>query len=75
MQPYRNLSGTSGVVAFSLGDQHIDIEFQDGHRYRYTYAIPGRQEVEAMKVLAQTGRGLATFINRHVRERFAAKLH
>lgn len=74
MQPYRNLSGTSGVVAFSLGDHHIDIEFQDGHRYHYNYSIPGQQEVEAMKSLARIGKGLATFINQHVRERFARKL-
>jgi hypothetical protein len=74
MQPYRNLSGTSGVVAFALGDHHIDIEFQDGHRYRYTYAIPGEQQVEAMKSLAKTGKGLATYINQHVREHFAARL-
>lgn len=74
MQPYRNLSGNSGVVAFEPGDRHIDIEFQDGHCYRYTYAIPGRQQVEAMKRLAKTGKGLATFVNQHVRERFALKL-
>lgn len=74
MHPYRNLSGTSGVVAFEPGDQHIDIEFQDGHRYRYDYTKPGRWEVESMKAIAQTGKGLATFINQHVRERFAAKL-
>ena len=74
MQPYRNRSGNSGVVAFESGDRHIDIEFQDGHRYRYTYAIPGRQQVESMKRLARTGKGLATFINQHVRERFAVKL-
>lgn len=74
MQPYRNLSGNSGVVAFNLGDSHIDIEFQDGHRYRYDYTTPGQAEVEAMKTLAQNGKGLATYINQHVRERFAIRL-
>jgi len=74
MRPYRNQSGTSGVVAFEFGDYHIDIQFQDGHRYRYDYTKPGQKEVETMKSLARTGKGLATFINQHVRERFAAKL-
>lgn len=74
MQPYRNLSGTSGVVAFSLGDRHIDIEFEGRQRYRYDYSIPGQWEVETMKSLAKGGKGLATFINQHVRERFATKL-
>jgi hypothetical protein len=74
MQPYRNLGGSSGVAAFFFGDRHIDIEFQDGHRYRYDSVKPGQQEVEAMKALAKTGKGLATFINQHVRERFAVRL-
>ena len=74
MQPYKNLSGTSGVVAFDIGDHHIDIKFQDGHKYRYDYTTPGQKEVEIMKSLAPTGKGLATFINQNVRERFAAKL-
>lgn len=74
MRIYRNLSGNSGVVAFETGERYIDIEFQDGHRYRYDYAKPGPNEVEAMKSLARTGKGLATFINQHVRERFARRL-
>jgi hypothetical protein len=74
MRPYRNLSGSSGVVAFESGDHHIDIQFQDGHRYRYDYAKPGQKEVETMKSLARTGKGLATFINQNVRERFAKRL-
>lgn len=74
MQPYRNLSGNSGVAAFEAGSRHIDIEFQDGHKYRYDYATPGKWEVETMKALARTGKGLATFVNQNVRERFAKKL-
>jgi hypothetical protein len=74
MQPYKNLSGTSGVVAFAVGEHHIDIKFQDGHKYRYDYTKPGKGEVETMKSLAETGKGLATFISQNVRERFAKKL-
>jgi hypothetical protein len=74
MRPYKNMSGTSGAVAFEIAEHHIDIKFQDGHTYRYDYTKPGRTEVETMKSLAQTGKGLATFINQHVRERFARKL-
>ena len=74
MQPYKNLSGASGVVAFEIGDHHIDIEFAGRKRYRYDYAKPGQQEVEIMKSLAKSGKGLATFISQNVGERFAAKL-
>ncbi|WP_348268911.1 hypothetical protein P8936_07000 [Edaphobacter paludis] len=74
MQPYKNLSGTSGVVAFEAGDDHINIEFEGKQRYRYDYTIPGKKEVETMKSLAKRSKGLATFISKNVRERFAAKL-
>jgi hypothetical protein len=74
MRPYKNLSGTSGVVAFAIGKHHIDIEFQEGHKYRYDYTKPGKSEVETMKSLAETGKGLATFISQNVRERFAKRL-
>jgi hypothetical protein len=74
MQPYKNKSGDSGVVAYELSPEHIDIEFKDGKRYRYNYKTPGRDHVEAMKLLAKRGSGLATYINQHVRERFALRL-
>jgi hypothetical protein len=73
MQTYKNLSGTSGVIAYELGPDYIDVEFKDGV-YRYNYAIPGRQLVETMKTLAASGEGLATFINQNVRGNYAAKL-
>jgi len=74
MQLYKNLSGNSGVVAFNIGDCHIDIEFKGSQRYRYDYETPGRQEVETMKSLAMNGKGLATFISQNVKDRFSAKL-
>jgi hypothetical protein len=52
----------------------IDLEFRDGKRYRYTHGVPGADVVEAMKELAETGKHLATFVNQHVRDRFAARL-
>ena len=74
MQRYKNLSGDSGVVAYETGRDYIDIRFKDGGTYRYDYQTPGQQDVETMKQLAQDGADLATYINKYVRERFAAKL-
>ncbi|MFZ5521725.1 MAG: hypothetical protein ACOZD0_11035 [Pseudomonadota bacterium] len=74
LQPYRDLSGHSGVTAYRLGRDWIDVEFEDGALYRYTATSAGAQAVEQMKQLAQGGRGLATFIVRHVRQRYAARL-
>ena len=74
MQRYKDLGGNSGIVAYRLGCESSDIEFRGGGRYRYTYRVPGPQHVEAMKQLAGEGRHLATYINRHVQNRYALRL-
>ena len=71
---YGNSNGNSGITAFEIQRQAIVIEFRHGGRYVYDYDTTGREHVEEMKVLALEGRGLATYINRHVRSRFAMKL-
>ena len=74
MQRYKDPHGTSGVTAYQAGPDYIDGQFRNGPRYRYTYQIPGIQHVEAMKQLASEGQKLATYINQHVREHYAARL-
>jgi hypothetical protein len=74
MTSYANLSGHSGVVAYEIRDEGIVIQFRKGGKYLYNYDIPGRPEVDEMKHLAVTGRGLATYINKNVGKRFAKKL-
>ena len=74
MQPYSNLHGRSGVRAYKAGSNYIDVKFEDGSVYRYTYSIPGKEEVEEMKRLAVAGKGLTSFINRYVRDHYAARL-
>lgn len=72
--PYRNRSGTSGVAEFALFDDGIAVRFQDGHTYLYGPGKPGRHHVGKMKSLAMAGRGLATYINRYVQDKYEAKL-
>lgn len=74
MRPYGNRSSGSGVLAYASGRDFIDVEFMDGKQYRYTYQVPGRDDVEAMKALAAEGEHLATYINQHVRKRYATRL-
>lgn len=74
LQPYRDLSGHSGVVAYRLGGGWIDVQFEDGAVYRYTAASAGAEAIRQMQQLAREGRGLATFIVRQVRQRYAARL-
>lgn len=74
MKRYGNLNGNSGVIAYELAEDAITVAFTDGGLYLYDHRRPGRKHVEQMKVLAQAGRGLATYINQHVREKYARKL-
>ena len=74
MTPYGNSNGSSGVSAFEIQREAIIVEFRHGGKYVYDHDTTGREHVEEMKVLALEGRGLATYINKNVRNLFAAKL-
>ncbi len=73
MQRYRNLSGESGVVAYEAGDDFIRVRFAGGDIYRYDQTRPGARHVAQMKRLAQSGRGLSTYISQQVRAAYASK--
>jgi hypothetical protein len=74
MKRYLHRGGESGVAAYETGPRSITIRFTDGKIYRYTYAKTGAHHVETMKRLAAEGKGLATYINQHVRGDYAARL-
>lgn len=73
MEPYRNIAGNSGVVAYEIGPDYITVEFSDGGTYRYTYASASMENVERMKGLAQAGQGLNTFISTTVSKLYERK--
>jgi hypothetical protein len=71
---YRNLNGNSGVTAYAIAPDAIHVRFvDDRHTYVYNYVQPGRRDVERMKTLARTGRGLSAYISRNVKTRYAVK--
>lgn len=74
MIPYKNLSRESGVQAFESGPDFIIIQFKTHGTYLYDHERPGLRHVTRMIELALRGEGLATYINKHVRNNFAAKL-
>jgi len=74
MKAYKKQGGPSGISAYAIGDDNIKIRFVDGSIYLYNFKSTGKQNVERMKKLAEAGKGLATFINKHVRKKFAAHL-
>ncbi len=74
MQAYKNSNRDTGVVAYDIGKEGIAIKFRDGSVYLYTIESAGTKNIEQMKSLAKKGEGLTTYINQHVKERYAAKL-
>jgi hypothetical protein len=75
MEQYKkNNSGNSGVEFYEIEDKDIIVQFVDGSIYRYTYKSAGEEAIEHMKELAIAGKGLTTFINQHVKDKYEAKL-
>lgn len=72
-EPYRNLSGDSGVTYYAIGPDFIAVQFHDPIVYIYDETRPGSTHVEKMKALAVVGRGLGSYISQHVRKAFARK--
>lgn len=71
MEPYRNCSGHSGVVGYEAREDGIVVCFIGGQCYLYDRNRPGPEHVANMLELAAAGEGLATYISRFVRERYA----
>jgi hypothetical protein len=71
---YGDRSGRSGVVAYEIRDDEMDVEFANGDIYRYDEITPGPVDLELMKRYARAGRGLSTYISKFVRDRYAKKL-
>lgn len=73
MQIYRNIGGNSNIRAFSIGEDYIEVQFNGGLLYRYSYEVTGIDRVEQMKRLAKDGCGLNSYINRYVRKDYEWK--
>jgi hypothetical protein len=74
MQPYKNLSGNSGVRGYEVRGDAIVLYFREGRGYLYDRHKPGAKHVAEMQRLALAGRGLATYLNKYVRDNYARKL-
>lgn len=73
MPVYKNSSGKSGILSYSIGNDFIKIVFRDGEAYLYTNLSAGVRHIKNMKKLAEAGKGLTTYINQHVKEKFEKK--
>lgn len=74
MTRYKNLSGNSGVSAYEIGEDYLAVEFTSGSVYLYNYESNGKEVIEGMKILAEAGKGLSTFISQYIKNDFAQRL-
>lgn len=71
---YKNLSGDSKVAWFEIAKDGITVRFTDNTVYRYTNQSADPNNISKMKMLAVAGKGLGTFINANVKNRFLRKI-
>ena len=71
---YKNLSKDSKVARYEIRKDMVTIRFADDTVYVYTNqsATPGN--IEKMKALATAGKGLGTFIDANLKDRFLRKI-
>lgn len=74
MPRYRDVDDDSGVYAYEIGDNYIDVEFKGGATYRYSCRSIGAANLQTMMRLAQAGEGLNSFIQRRVKKGYEARL-
>ena len=67
-------SGNSGVSGYEFRGNNIIWRFKDGRTYLYSYKKPGKFHVENMRRLAESGKGLTTYVNKNVRDNYDGKL-
>jgi len=73
MDIYKDIDGDSGVHSYECGKDYISVKFSIGGTYTYTYQSAKAENVEQMKILARSGNGLNSFINKNVRKLYDKK--
>lgn len=70
MKRYENKNGNSNISSYEYGRDYIRVGFKNGAKYTYSYESAGKENIETMKVLADRGYGLNSFILKRARFAF-----
>jgi hypothetical protein len=73
MIKYLNRSGNSGVDSYEIVPEGIIVKFSNGTKYLYSFIKPGKREVEKLKTLAISGKGLSSYISSHIKNNYEKK--
>jgi hypothetical protein len=69
MMRYANRTGRSNVSGYEIGDEFIRVKFNRAARiYTYSHRKAGKHRVDKLKILAQVGHGLNSYINISVKK-------
>ncbi len=71
---YKNLSGDSKVVRYEVTKDVLTVQFKDNSVYNYSNQSAGPANIGKMKTLATAGKGLGTFIETNLKDRFMRKI-
>ena len=71
---YKNLGGKSKVLRYEIAKDGMTIKFVDSSVYRYTNQSADPENIAKMKELALAGKGLGTFIDANLKDRFLRKI-
>lgn len=71
---YKNLSGASKVARYELAKDSVTVRFTDCSVYRYTNQSADPANISKMKELAVAGKGLGTFIDANLKDRWLKKI-
>ena len=71
---YKNVGGKSTVARYEIEKDAVTVQFKDHSVYRYTNQSADPKNIAEMKKLALAGKGLGTFIESKVKDRFIRKI-
>lgn len=71
---YKNLGGKSIISQYEIEKDAVNLRFTDHSSYRYTNQSAGRDNIAKMKELALAGKGLGTFVESSLKDRFERKI-
>jgi len=74
MHAYKNVGGKSKVARYHIAKDSMTIRFTDHSEYIYTNQSAGPETIKKMKEMALAGKGLGTFIESNLKERFSRKV-
>ena len=74
MHRYKNVNGKSDVARYAITKDSITVRFTSHDIYRYSNQSAGPENVSKMKDLARTGKGLGTFIDANMTDRYSRKI-